>query len=275
MPHSPLITYRGAHFIRSRERLPAHRVAAGLCAGLLLSLLQLAGSSNVARATHEIFSPIVNRGEVEVEGRGHLDLDHRAARDKSSEDELKLGYGVTDFWSLAVEGEWEKEPGEAVNFKETAFQNVVQMVPQGKYPVDMGLFFEYAIADDKKSADDIAFGPIFQTRLRRVLITMNPFFEREVGRHAGGGTIFKYGVQARYRFGPVFEPGIEAFGEPGEIGHFEGVSAQTHQIGPVGFGQFGFGRAGVVKYELGMLLGLTRASPDATLKAALEYEFRF
>lgn len=275
MPRTTRGNPRPARARRRRRVERAAGAAAGLAASLLGSLLPLAGQSNVAHATHEVFSPVVHRGEVELEARGHLDLDHRSARDQASEDELKLGYGVTDFWMLAVEGEWEKEPGEGFNFEETAFQNIFQLTPRGRYPVDLGLFFQYAMADDAGSADDVKFGPILQTGFHRWLVTVNPFFEREVGSDAGGGTAFKYGIQARYRLGPAFEPGIEAFGEPGEIGDFDATAEQTHQLGPGAFGRLSLGRAGVIKYELGVLFGLTRESPDATLKGGLEYEFRF
>lgn len=73
---------------------------------------------------------------------------------------------------------------------------------------------------------------------------------REIPDHRGGGT------------------GNRCEGRDGDS-----VSGQTHQVGPAVFGRFGLGDGRAIKYNIGLLFGLTRASPRQTLRAQVEYEF--
>ncbi|MGE5147632.1 MAG: hypothetical protein ACM3N5_12845, partial [Candidatus Eiseniibacteriota bacterium] len=184
-----------------------------------------------------------------------------------------IGYGITDFWRAEVEGEFNKEPGRKLNYETTGIENIVRVLPEGKYWLDLGLFSEYEIAADKGDPDELHFGPIAQTTVGPLLVTVNPFFAHEIGSHASASMEFEYGVQARYRWLESFEPGIEAFGRPGEIRGFGRVSDQEHKIGPTAYGRFGFGRAGALKYEAGVLFGVTHGAPAETVKWLLEYEF--
>lgn len=61
----------------------------------------------------------------------------------------------------------------------------------------------------------------------------------------------------------------------GEVGHVSPSDQQDHRIGPVIFGEFANESKSKWKYEVGYLFGISDAAPDGTLKALLEYEFRF
>jgi hypothetical protein len=213
------------------------------------------------------------QGEVELENRGVVDFDDDPDIDHGQKYKASIGYGITDFWKAEIEAEVAKQPSEKLNYEATEFENIVRVLPQGKYWLDLGLFGEYELADDSDSPDEVKFGPILQKSFGRVLVTLNPFFAHEIGSHAENSMEFEYGVQARYRWLPQFEPGIEAFGEPGEIRGFGPVAEQEHRLGPVAHGRFGFGRHGALVYEAGVLFGLTRDTPDQTLKWLIEYEF--
>lgn len=228
----------------------------------------------------QVFLPHVVKGEVEFEHRGHLDFDDDGTKDKASNQKFSLGYGVTEFWFTEVEYEAEKENrDEQFNNDALELENVFQLTPQGKYWADLGGFFKYEFGESSnKAPDEVEFGPILSKTFGRTEVTLNPFFVKEVGVNAEKGLEFTYGAQARYRLMPEFEPGVEAFGDPGEIHRFDRISKQTHQIGPVAFGKFRLGdrgQLGSIGYELGVLFGLTEGSPDRTLKWAIEYEYHF
>jgi hypothetical protein len=258
--------------------VPAQRhrgpVPALFILGTAAAALAFAAASREAHAADQVYLPFVERGELELEHRGHADFDEEDEQNYRA----SVGYGVTDFWFFEVEGEYEKEPGEEINFEATEFENVFQLTPQGKYWADLGAFFEYELTDNSDAPDEMKFGPIVSKSFGRTQVTLNPFFVKEIFGNDREDLEFTYGAQAKYRLMPIFEPGVEAFGEPGEISGFDPVSEQKHQIGPVAFGEFKLGdtgQYGAISYELGILFGLTDGSPDETLKWALEYEYHF
>ena len=150
------------------------------------------------------------------------------------------------------------------------------MTPQGAHWVDFGVFAEYEIAAKKEDADEVIFGPLLEKELGDWLATANLFLDKQVGKNADEGTAFRYGVQLRYRWRPELQPGLEAYGEPGEIADFKPTDLHTHQLGPVIFGRLPLGPLpGELKYEVGYLFGLTPGTPEGNVKWRLEYEFRF
>jgi len=253
-------------------------VPAVLVVAVSATALALAATLKEARAGTEVFLPYVEQGEIELEYRGQLELDGAASKNKKSKHEFEIGYGITDFWFLEAGGEFEKEPGEKLNFEAIEFENVFQITQQGQYWADFGAYFAFERADDDGKPNEIKFGPIVSKSFGRVQATLNPFFAKEVGGNAEKRLEFAYGAQVKYRLMEMFEPGIEAFGEPGEISRFDRLSDQTHRLGPVAFGEFKLGeggRYGTIAYELGVLFGLTHGSPDQTLKWMIEYEYHF
>lgn len=253
----------------------AVRKAAGVVVGVLALGAAIGAGAERAHADDEIFYPTVVQGEAELEHRGSVDFDKDPERNKKQEYELGIGYGVTDFWHVEVEGEFAKEPSEKRGFETTEFETVLRVLPQGKYWLDLGLYGKYEIANERGSPDEVKFGPIFQKSFGPLLVTLNPFFAHEVGSHAEESMEFQYGAQFRYLWHANFEPGIEVFGKPGEIRSFGRVSDQEHKAGPVAFGSFSFGRYGTVNYEAGVLFGLTHAAPAQTVKWMVEYEYVF
>jgi high-affinity iron transporter len=259
--------------MRLYGRAETMRKAAGAAAGVLALGAALGAGVDRAYAADDIKYPTVVQGEVELEHRGRVNFDSDPERNKEQTYELGIGYGVTDFWKVEVEGEFAKDPSEKRKFEATEFETIVRALPMGKYWLDLGLFAKYEIANERGSPDEVKFGPILQKPFGPVLVTLNPFFAHEVGSYSEGSMEFEYGVQARYMWHEQFEPGIEVFGKPGEISGFGRVSDQEHKVGPVAYGRFGFGRYGALKYEAGVLFGVTHGAPAQTVKWLLEYEF--
>jgi hypothetical protein len=234
--------------------------------------------SNVAGATPSVKSPIVAKGEAEIEISAAGTNDNDSAKDGKYELSLEFGYGVTDHWYTAFETEWSREPGERFRHEAVAWENRFQILPQGEYLVDFGFFAAYEFGTQPHSADAIKFGPLFQHTTGQFRLTANPFMVVEVGPHSAAAPKFDYGVRAEYLWTKAFNPGVEFYGKMGEIADGPSLSKQKHSFGPVvagGFSLRSLGLPGKLGYEVGALFGVTDAAPAQNFKGSLEYEFAF
>lgn len=236
----------------------------GIFAGCIFTLI---GASQ-AFADHKVYSPIVNKGEWEFETRHHWTVDKTRARDDEQGHLFELGYGVTDWWATAIFATLDKEAQNGTRYGETAWENVFQLTPQGKYWLDAGAYLEYAHAARGGEADDVEAKLLLEKDFGLFTHTANIIFEKQVGEHREPGTELGYAWQSRWRWSREFQPGIEAYGGFGVIRDFEHRADQTHQVGPVFLGKLGR-----IEYEVGWLFGLTHETPNNTIILTLEYEF--
>lgn len=244
------------------------RGMAVLVAGLMLG--------STARADFQVRSPLVEEGEIEYEHNGSLSFDkNKSGKNNNQSYTHALGYGITSFWKSEVEGEFEAPPGSKLRFKATTFENTFQLTPQGKYFADLGFFAEYSHVADRNDPDTAKFGPLVETELGSTLHALNLLFEKQIGLHRTDATDFTYAWQSRWRFHPLFEPGIEIYGDIADLDNPGKPADQQHRAGPVLVGLADTGGYGKFKYELGYLFGLTRGTENGTLRWKLEYEFRF
>ena len=231
-----------------------------------------------AASSYHIQSPIVTKGELELEARSFITSDSNDAKDKGRNLRSSVGYGVTDFWFVEFESEWSNDPGTRFSHEAVEIENRFQFVPQGTYAIDLGGFAAYETTTRADSPDEIIFGPILQMPVDKFVFTLNPFISAEVGKHSTKNPEFSYAVQAKYLAHPMFAPAVEFYGEPGEIGNFDPLSDQKHAVGPVITGLImgaPFGLPGKLKYEAGVLFGLTSGTAAQIYKGGLEYEFTF
>lgn len=244
-------------------------IAAALLA-LAAALLQPAP----ARAEFEIRSPIIDVGEIELEHKGSNTFDRRDDKRGERKFVFEVGYGVTEWWKPSIEFALKREPGGPLFYDATAFENVFQLTPQGKYWADLGFFIEFE-KPTRGEPDEISFGPIVQKEWGPTLHTVNVFFERQVGSNASKAFELKYAVQSRWRLHPLFEPGIEFHGEIEDIARSGSTVDQEHRVGPAVAGLVSFGRFGKLKYQTAYLFGYTKAASHGAFRWQLEYEIRF
>jgi hypothetical protein len=226
----------------------------------------------VAVQAASIKSPIVTKGEAEIELQGNLDSDGDSAKDGAYEFKTGMGYGVTDHWFVEIESEWEREPQERLRHKAVALENRFQILPQGEYILDLGFYAEYELTTQAGVADEITFGPILRSDVGNWRLTANPFVAVEVGDHSEKPPEFKYGLQGLYLWQPIAAFGVEAYGTVEDAPQDE----QKHQVGPVMTGKVSaknLGLPGKFGYELGALFGLTTAATNQSYRFKLEYEW--
>lgn len=226
-----------------------------------------------AYALNKVYSPIVVKGEKEIEISGDYAFDNRAAHKNARSQKYSVGYGVTDRWATEIFGEVEQVPDEdgvmsRSKFTELAWENRYQLFEQGQYWLDAGLYLEYAKSFEHDHADGLEWEVLLEKSMPHFTHTANFIFSKEVTAHAKkeieGGAAWS----SKWRLNPYFEPGFEYHASFGEIRLRQPYNEQEHQVGPMLYG-----KVGKVRYELGYLFGISPASPDGMLKWNLELEF--
>lgn len=247
---------------------------------LLLTASAFALMPLAARADFQVRSPIVEEGEWEYEQNGDWTHD-RHRPDNSGEFSLtnEIGHSVTPWWEPELEIESNRDAGPDQPFRVTAvtLENTFQLLPQGEYWADLGFFAEYSQSTIRGEASDVSFGPLIQKQIGPTLHTLNLLLEREIGPSQDTNKFgFEYAWQSLWRLSAYASPGIEIYGEPGDVGHFDRANDQPTRIGPVVVGGIPLGGTlGNIKYEVGYLQGLTSGTPENTFRWKFEYEVHF
>lgn len=97
----------------------------------------------------------------------------------------------------------------------------------------------------------------------------NLYAGREYGDRARDGLTLETRFEATRSFGDGFRLGAQMFNNYNTTAHIGGFNDQRHQLGPVVKGKF----ARRLKYEAGVLFGLSERAPDADLRFFVSYGF--
>lgn len=255
--------------------IASYRLSSVARAAALLALLLAIGLGlpQFARADFTVHMPTVVKGEKEVEAAYTVTHDSDKALSNDQVYNASIGYSFTSWWEPELEFEWEKPNGEKMQLDEVSWENTFQLTEPGEHWVNVGIFAEYAWPQNSPDHTDIKAGPIFQIEGSRSLHTVNLFLEREVGVHAEDTVELTYAWQSRFRMLQSLDLGFEIFGEPGEVGKPLPYDQQQVLGGPVVYGEFKPSNGTSFKYEIGYLVGATKATPDSTWKVNVEFEF--
>ncbi len=253
---------------------PSPRAVGGAVASLLLGVIFMS-ASDPAHASHKIYSPYVDKGEVELEMRSHTTFDRDASKNSNEKMKFEAGYGVTDRWFTSVGGEVADNANHQHAYQATYWENIFQLTEQGQYWLDVGAYLEYEVGHGAGSSDQIEGKLLLEKATGKYVNTANLVMVREVGGNAATATNFEYAWRSKYLFSKAIELGVEVYGEMGELGAFLPSAQQDHRIGPVLSGVLPLSSGkGKWSYEVGYLFGVSDAAPDGTLKFNIEYEFR-
>jgi hypothetical protein len=241
-------------------------------AGLALVLAALP-----ARADFKVWQPDAEYGETAIETLGDWGHDPVPARSGEESFTEEIEHGVTPWWLTELELEQQRLPGpdEQTNFSQVTSENLFQFTERGEYWLDAGFYFEYGQTMLPKTPSEITFGPVLRKEIFHTIDTVNIFFEKDLGNYATAGPSFLYAWETRIDLGTAVEPGFQAYGEPGVFGHFASAGQQDHRLGPMLFGTVALLGPGSLKWNGGILFGLTPAAPRETIRWQLEYELHF
>ena len=243
---------------------------AALCAFILLPMFAKAGPAET------IYSPIVDYREWELELKGgwqdwgDADTGERASK-------LAVGYGVAPRWGVEFEAEYSQTPGNVAHVEEYEFENIFQLTEHGEHWLDAGIFAELS-HNRLENVNELKTGPMLQKETAHTQTNLNVYFVRQLSvrphtddvDEVGSRNEVEYQAQWKYNLDPRFQPGMQAFGSLGDPAH---LHSDELKLGPAFFGVARLGDAKKIRYNAAIMGGLTRGTPDTTIRFQLEYEF--
>jgi hypothetical protein len=236
---------------------------------LTFALLTSALSNTVlAGVADYVYMPAVEYGEKEIDFKtGTAKLQNG---DRAQVSSIGFGYGITENWFSEVYFKHERKGSETLSIGE--WENKFQLTETGKYPVDLGLVVEVEAPLNRNEAYELKLAPLLQTEFGKTQLNGNLILERTFGpgEHV---TEMGYQWQAKYRWKPTLEFGLQGFGEMGKWNHWEDSDEQNHRMGPAVFGKFGMGVKKAIKYNAALLFGTSEAAANHTFRMQVEYEF--
>jgi hypothetical protein len=220
----------------------------------------------------DVKSPIVEAGEKEFELKAGTAKNRDGSR--LNVQAAALGIGVSRWWFTEIQAIWHKEPGERQSFDAWEWENHFQFTETGKYPVDVGFLLEIERPRDRSEGYEYRWGPLFQGDIgKSFTANFNVLVEKHIRTQAPARAELEYQGQLRYRWREDFHFGLQAFGNVGPWDHWERSSQQSHILGPAVFGELKVFGEKEIKYNAGVLFGLTDGSARNTLRLQAEYEF--
>jgi len=262
------------------------RLPFGLTAALALPALLLT-PWHAARADFHVVSPYeIDLGELEIEHNGSDTVDPRAGLGGNQSYTMELGTGLTSWWHSEIELGFDNDPGsgQPTLLTQVVSENTFELTEPGEYFADLGFYVEYGQSTTHgayAASNELTFGPVIAKDIGRTTHTINLFLTRQLGPdQTSQGLDFTYAWQSRWNLWAPLSPAIEIYGDAGTLGASPRFSQQELRAGPVAVGSLnlhdlGLGSAGKLKYEVGWLFGLTRATADGTLRWRLELEIPF
>lgn len=226
-----------------------------------------------AGAADYVYTPAVEYGEREI------DIKYGAASplagNRAQVASIGFGYGAREYWFTEVYLKQERNGSAVANMAE--WENKFQLTETGQYPVDVGLITELEAPLSSNAPWELKLGPLLQTEFGKLQLNGNLLFERAFGRADESGVPYStnigYQWQAKYRWQPVLEFGVQGFGEMGKWNDWDKQANQNHRIGPAIFGKFALGYRQAIRYNAAWLLGANNAAPSHTFRMQVEYEF--
>jgi len=218
-----------------------------------------------------IYTPAVEYGEKEVDFK--FGSARKGDDPRESAASIGFGYGATEWWFTEIYLKYKRENNEPTKYDAVEWENKFQLTETGKYPVDVGFLVESERPKNHAEGWEIKWGPLFQTEFGKIQLNANALFQRSYQAEGPTETSFLYQWQAKYRWLPQFEFGLQGFGEMGKWNHWASGDENSQKAGPAVFGKLPIGNHQAIKYNAAWLVGISRAAPDHTLRMQIEYEF--
>jgi hypothetical protein len=231
-----------------------------------------------AHAEFKLRYPDIDENEVEIENNYSGTFDKRFQNDGRMTAPTEVGVGVLPFWFVEIEGETSRTPEGSWSYDATTFENYLMLTEPGKYWLDFSLFGEFSrsLGSDP---DSVTLGALLQKQDMKWLHTLNLYWSKDVGSNATSTADgFELGWQTRYLLDPLFQPGVEVYGQIDDLNHPGTFNEQQWRAGPMFAGSYGLGDIlgkGRIKYEAGYLFGATTATEQGTLRTRVELEIPF
>jgi hypothetical protein len=238
-----------------------------------LALALSAHTAWAVDASDYLLLPTVVQGEREIDWRTGI-ASAGAATNAQADYALGVGYGVTAHWFTELAVHYGERQGSTLQFRDIAWENILQLAEPGEWPLDVGLSFEVERSQRSQDQLDVTGGALLQKELGLLQANLNVLFTHVIEGPEPATTRVQFQGQLKYRYSEPVEFGIQAFSNVSSYRTtWAPYSAQVHRLGPVALGKFKFGRERSLSYNAAFLFGTTDRSPDRTLRFQIEYEF--
>lgn len=222
---------------------------------------------NLAYAIDKIYSPNIEKGELEIEYIGNSSFDAPQEENAATNHALEIEYGLTDRFLLELEGEIENEESEPTKFEALEFAGRYQITKRD-YLIQSAFQVGYEYKPHEGDADEVVSKLYLESRTGQFLHRTNFIAAQEVGEDDEGGPELSWLWSSRYRYNKHFQPGFEIQSNFGKTNEPLGFNEQEHFVGPSLYGAIGYG----FNYEAAYLLGVSDAAADQAVRWVLEYE---
>lgn len=222
-------------------------------------------------AAKKVRSPYVSEGEWSLEHYGSYGFEHENSDDEYEyKSKSSIGYGVTDWWKVELEGILKNTPNNNTEYYATEFVNKFQFWEKGEYYLDMGLYTAYEKHRDSDKADVIEAIIIAAKDFGTSSHRANFIMEQEIGSNRSADLEWGVAWQSFWPVSDAAKLGFEYYGAYGEMNDMQSYAQQSHQIGPVVAFDIPHTE---VEMKLGYLAGISSDAFDSTVKWELEWEF--
>lgn len=224
-------------------------------------------------ASDYLLLPSVTQGEREIDWRSGI-ASAGATTPAQADYALGFGVGVTAHWFTEVTVHYGQKRGSALELKDVAWENILQLAEPGEWPLDVGLAFEVEHSQLSQDQLNVTAGPLLQKEFGFLQANFNILITHVIEGTDPATTKVHLQWQLKYRYSEPFEFGVQGFDT---VSSYRSVwaaySDQVHRIGPVALGKFKFAGERSLSYNAAILFGTTNRSPDRTLRLQIEYEF--
>lgn len=185
---------------------------------------------------------------------------------------FEVEYGVTDRWTLAYYADFEQPSGE--DFKYVQSRAVFlryRLFEPGKRFFDPAIYLEYYLPDhDYRDSEHLEARIILEKNVGPTLVRLNPIFDKNFsGGDVDEGIEFEYAMGVYLKALEGLKPGVEFYGEMGQMGNWSKLDDQEHFVFPT----LKMDLPMHVEIETGVGFGLTPHSDDLVVKGIFSYAY--
>jgi len=210
----------------------------------------------------KVYHPYVQPLEREIEWRSIYQWADDPREDGIWRQRLGFGTSVSDRLFLEGYAIGNKTPASGFRIKEFEVEALLQLTEQGEYGADWGMLIEVNRSREKSLTEVESVLLVEKELAGRFVGTANLGLEYEFGSDVDNEFDVNFSGQLRYRLSERLEPSLELYKDE-----------FTFATGPVLQGLERFTANRKLHWEFGVFLPLNDSTPDATVRALLEFEF--